>query len=373
MNRASLLENALRSALDLTGPVLEVVVSNNHSTDETESVVRAFSSPKLRYFETERTLSMVDHWEFILGKAEGEWVVFLCDDDALLPGAISYLSQVAKQHPNAEVMRFRKAVYCYDDGVEQSGNYIRFSEGTRDRVRVVDSRKMLEQQLTKMRGHIPRYLNCAVRRSLSERIRSRHGRAFCDWAPDTSGGMLLLANSTSFLELSRILMLWGKNSQSYGSGALINPAHLRQFMEQFDSFNGRFENTPYPDLLTISNSVLDTLERTKGLLGEGWRDTKTDLVPYLQALLKDLARYAERGHEEYREPIERVRADLRARLTRRKRLRIVRKSLQRRLKSTARRALPSLTRERIIKSPHEGQELRNIYDAAKVFDGLYAS
>ena len=232
---------------------------------------------------------------------------------------------------------------------------------------------MLEQHLTKMRGHIPRYLNCAVRRSLIERIRSRHGRAFCDWAPDTSGGMLLLANSTSFLELSRILMLWGKNAQSYGSGALINPAHLRQFMEQFDSFNGRFENTPYPDLLTISNSVLDTLERTKGLLGEGWRDTKTDLVPYLQALLKDLARYAERGHEEYREPIERVRADLRARLTRRKRLRIVRKSLQRRLKSTARRALPSLTRERIIKSPHEGQELRNIYDAAKVFDGLYAS
>ncbi len=353
--------------------MLEVVVSNNHSTDETESVVRAFSSPKLRYFQTERTLSMVDHWEFILGKAEGEWVVFLCDDDALLPGAISYLSHVAKQHPDAEVMRYRKAIYCYGDGVEQDGNYIRFSKGTRDRVRVVDSRKMLEHQLTKMQGHTPRYLNCAVRRSLLERIRARHGRAFLEWAPDISGGLLLLANSTSFLELSRILMLWGKNSQSYGSGALINPAHLRQFMEQFDSFNGRFENTPYPDLLTISNSVLDTLERAKGLLGEDWRDTKTDLVPYLQALVKDLARYVERGHEEYREPIERVRADLRARLTRRKRLSIVRKSFQKRLKSEARRALPSLTRERIIKSPHEGQELRNIYDAAKVFAGLDAS
>ncbi len=367
LDRAPLLGNALRSALDQRDVDHEVLVSNNHSSDATEAVVRELSAPNLRYVETDRTLSMVDHWEFALEKAQGDWILILCDDDALVPDALARLSRVAEQHPDAEVMRYRKAIYCYDDGVERTGNYIRYKQASADRVRVVDSRRTLEGILGSLRGHGPRYLNCAVRRRLVERIRSRHGRAFWEWAPDISGGALLLAHTPSFLDLTRVLMLWGKNLGSYGSGSAADPAHLRRFLEQFDAFSGRLQYTGHPELLTVTNMVLDTLGRVREQLGGEWSGMRPDPAAVLPRLRDDLVNYLAHGHAACREPLEAIQRELEALPAAHPARPRRGKTLRKRLKSALRGAFPRLDRTRIIESPHAGEEFHDIYQAVKVF------
>ena len=82
-NRAHLLQYALATALDQTFGDFEVLVSDNYSSDGTPSVVRDLRDGRVRYVRTDRSQSMPDSWEFAMAHARGEYVTFLCDDDAI--------------------------------------------------------------------------------------------------------------------------------------------------------------------------------------------------------------------------------------------------------------------------------------------------
>src|SRR5262245_3789097 len=84
-SRAHLLSHALQSALDQTFDDYEVVVSDNCSKDNTFQMVEALGNSRVRYVRPDRSLSMPDHWEFALDHAQGEYITYLCDDDAFSP------------------------------------------------------------------------------------------------------------------------------------------------------------------------------------------------------------------------------------------------------------------------------------------------
>ena len=81
-NRAHLLPYALRSALEQEFDDFDVVVVANNCTDGTRDVVAGFQDRRIRYHETDRTLSMPDNWDLAWTRAEGQYVVYLPDDDA---------------------------------------------------------------------------------------------------------------------------------------------------------------------------------------------------------------------------------------------------------------------------------------------------
>jgi hypothetical protein len=88
-NRVDLLADAVQAAVQQTYPALEIIVSNNASTDTTGDYLRSFSDPRLRHVECAELLPFHEHWRFLLGQATGDYVVFLCDDDAMLPATIA--------------------------------------------------------------------------------------------------------------------------------------------------------------------------------------------------------------------------------------------------------------------------------------------
>ncbi|MFY7907629.1 MAG: glycosyltransferase family 2 protein, partial [Burkholderiaceae bacterium] len=66
-NRADMLGQALASALAQQDVDLEVVVSDNASTDHTAAVVAAHAgNPRLRYFRNETNLGMVANWRLAI-------------------------------------------------------------------------------------------------------------------------------------------------------------------------------------------------------------------------------------------------------------------------------------------------------------------
>jgi hypothetical protein len=90
-NRATYLAGAVRSALAQDHSDIEVIVSDNASTDETPAAMGAISDPRLRYFRQERDLGMVGNWNACVARASGDLVLLLSDDDELLPGAARML------------------------------------------------------------------------------------------------------------------------------------------------------------------------------------------------------------------------------------------------------------------------------------------
>ena len=84
-NRASWLNECVRSALAQSYQNFEVVVSDNASTDETAEVLRRIDSPKLRVLRQETNIGPVPNWNACLAAAKGDYIVFVSDDDRIAP------------------------------------------------------------------------------------------------------------------------------------------------------------------------------------------------------------------------------------------------------------------------------------------------
>src|SRR5260370_42131836 len=90
-NRASLVQRAIRSALNQERPALEVIVVDDGSEDETGSVVQELF-PTVRYLRQEVNLGVGAARNRGLAEARGGWARLLEDDDTLLPETIQVIA-----------------------------------------------------------------------------------------------------------------------------------------------------------------------------------------------------------------------------------------------------------------------------------------
>ncbi len=83
-NRANLfLRQAIEAALGQSYRNVEVIVSDNCSTDHTESLVREFGDPRIRYFRQERNIGANANFNFCLAQARGSYFLLFLDDDQI--------------------------------------------------------------------------------------------------------------------------------------------------------------------------------------------------------------------------------------------------------------------------------------------------
>ena len=106
-NRVSYLLQAIESALAQDYPNLEVIVSDNASTDTTREVVRKYvKDPRFKYFRNEKNLGMAGNWRRALYEyAVGDWAMLLSDDDYLLDNCyISKAVELIRKHRNVKLV-----------------------------------------------------------------------------------------------------------------------------------------------------------------------------------------------------------------------------------------------------------------------------
>ena len=85
-NRADgYLRNALESALAQTYDNIEVIVSDNCSTDDTEDLIKSYTDKRIRYFRQENNLGVEGNFNYCVEQARGEYFLLLCDDDLIDP------------------------------------------------------------------------------------------------------------------------------------------------------------------------------------------------------------------------------------------------------------------------------------------------
>src|SRR5216683_506883 len=83
--RADTLQFALRTVCRQKDRDFVILVSDNASNDSTAQVVKSFGDPRIRYINPGRRLSMSHHYEFALDHVVTDYVMFMGDDDGLLP------------------------------------------------------------------------------------------------------------------------------------------------------------------------------------------------------------------------------------------------------------------------------------------------
>jgi len=119
-NQAQYIGQAVESALAQDYPNLEVVVSDNHSTDPIQDVMAAYTSdPRLKYIRNETNLGMIGNFRKALYEySTGDYALHLDGDDYLTdPGYISRAMDLIERKGLTMVFARSKSLYEKDNTI----------------------------------------------------------------------------------------------------------------------------------------------------------------------------------------------------------------------------------------------------------------
>ena len=86
------LGETIDSVLAQTYSNFEVVIVNDASPYDLDSIVAQYDDPRIRYFKNEKNCGarhVVDNWNICLGHATGEYLICMGDDDNLTPRCLA--------------------------------------------------------------------------------------------------------------------------------------------------------------------------------------------------------------------------------------------------------------------------------------------
>lgn len=91
-NRRRQLEEAVGSVLSQSYEDFELIIVDDHSEDETPDYLAGLDDDRIRVFTNEKNMHVSHSRNTGIEKARGEWIVFLDDDDRMLPEKLRVLA-----------------------------------------------------------------------------------------------------------------------------------------------------------------------------------------------------------------------------------------------------------------------------------------
>lgn len=231
--RCDTLEHALHTCVIQDYDNLEIIVSDNFSHDQTRAVVESFADPRIRYINTGKRLSMTDNFEFALSHVSPKgYVIYIGDDDGLLPNAIRSLDTVIVG-TGAAVLRWTLPTYWWP-GIESNLENRLVIPSFGSGLAVLDSATIIQDILSfrePYTSYLPlMYQYSAVSYEVIAMIRpSSTARFYNSMTPDVYSGFAIAGIVDSFFYSERPYVIGGVSPHSNGASSLgltlLGPAH----------------------------------------------------------------------------------------------------------------------------------------------------
>lgn len=225
--RADTLFHTIRTVIEQDYEKLEIIISDNASTDNTEEVVRGYADKRLRYINTGERLGMSENWEFALSHVTGDFVMYLGDDDGLLPNACSDVAEIISR-TNAKAVIWNKPNYnwpsianmpnsitlqCAYDLCEMDGNVV---------LKGVASGRTSY-------GRLPVVYSGFVSKNAINNIKKKTGDFFQSITPDVYSGIVLAEELKKYLYSFRPFSINGGSKHSNGISSVSDNTKAQRF------------------------------------------------------------------------------------------------------------------------------------------------
>lgn len=105
-NGEKYLQRALDSLAAQTYPNLEIIISDNASTDETPSICQRFAAAdnRVRYLRMSQRLSAVENFRFVFDQHTGDYFMWAADDDVRSSNYVESLVRGFECNPDAAIV-----------------------------------------------------------------------------------------------------------------------------------------------------------------------------------------------------------------------------------------------------------------------------
>lgn len=256
-NRPDLVPTAVQSVLEQDFGDFELIISDNSDPEQAAETRRmlagALGDRRVRYVRPPRVLAMVDHWEWAVRQANGEFTGVLTDRMAYKLYALGMIRR------ELETRRVGLISFL---GVGIRGETPPFrlkSRPASDHATLVRSADVIaECARAEFSSRLPRMLNCFCRTEHLRELVANYGSIFTGMAPDFAFCFRILDWLDAFLLLDSRLLVAGAESRSNGLAFLTNRmnADSRSFLSLVEKPQEWFRYAPIPAPVTINNNFL---------------------------------------------------------------------------------------------------------------------
>ncbi len=120
-NGERFIEEAVLSAVNQTYENIEIVISDDHSTDNTidriNKVIQQTSFRNIRIIHHTPS-SVAANWNNCVKHAQGEYIKFLFQDDVLAPDCVKAMVQIMEKHPEVALVASKRS-FIIDDSMRE--------------------------------------------------------------------------------------------------------------------------------------------------------------------------------------------------------------------------------------------------------------
>ncbi|WP_298432884.1 glycosyltransferase family 2 protein [uncultured Jannaschia sp.] len=295
-DRAEYLPHSLATALAIPDGEIEILVSDNASTDATPDIIAAQTDPRFRAIATGRRVSMRQNFEFALEEARGDYVIVFGDDDGILPAQFSNLLSILERDA-PDGLSWDYPVYGWPaPGRGAKAGSFRLVRGRTfgapEPLDLRDRRAMLARgQLHRFHPAPGIYHACMSRRFLRDTLAAPDGTMILARSPDTWVSMRAIQHGGRFLHCRHPFSLNGFGTRSTGTSF---GARGRAEGSHDASANAAFvtesQADPVEDVIPLAGSVplgfLSTLETLRHHFPD--EDVRIAHVDWYRTVINDL-------------------------------------------------------------------------------------
>ena len=257
--RADTLSFTIKAALNQNSDSYEVIVSDNFSQDNTKEVVQSFNDSRLVYINSGKRLSMCDNWDFALEHAKGEYIIFIGDDDAIMPESIDKLQITIKNKPNL-VYCWPRVVYNWPKN-DQRASVSCLSPNTNP---FDINLKKLAKFIVSIGGgrstFLPSVYHGAIAKSILDIIKDKTGRVFHSTYPDIFIAFATPVFSDTATNVGYTVTVTGRSPKA-NSGIIYNDrdgtANAERFFKEYENY--KIHLSLFPKINVLANLLADTI------------------------------------------------------------------------------------------------------------------
>lgn len=125
--KAKYFHQAINSILNQTYTDFELVIVNDASPEDLDSIVDSFDDSRIRYYKNNENIgggNLVAQWNKCLEYATGDYVILASDDDLYFPDYLSKMSTLIDKYPDVNVFRPRVQIIDGNNDILRVEGYL---------------------------------------------------------------------------------------------------------------------------------------------------------------------------------------------------------------------------------------------------------
>lgn len=240
-DRHDTVRSTLKTALALDYEDYEIVVQDNSCDGQTKAIVEKLNPKRDNLIKYQRhfdPLPMTLNWRNALDGASGDYIIFLGDDDAIMPDALKWCDALLRTFPQGKVIKFAHHAYYWPTANIKWFRNCAQIQLTMDGAYTLDAKDVLKKfyQWQLSWGDLPLIIGGCVHRSVIDAARkiTPSGEYFDTGVPDVHTGIVNAWVTDTIIQSRRATYVGGISGYSSGAGQVYRSWGTERYKKFWD-------------------------------------------------------------------------------------------------------------------------------------------